>query len=99
MAYCITPTILSVPVCPVVDEYFRSELQKEMVGVYTLIMHCDLPSHLGIARGVRHKGVSRAYKLWVDLRPRGQSLDRKILLQHCIDEALASFIAKILLDP
>ena len=40
-----------------------------------------------------------AYKLWGDLRPCGQSLDRKILLQHCIDEALASFIAKILLYP
>ena len=50
MAYCITPTILSVPVCPVVDEYFWSVLQKEMVGVSTLIMHCDLPSHLGIAK-------------------------------------------------
>ena len=30
---------------------------------------------------------------WGDLRARGQSLKRKILLQHCIDEALASFIA------
>ena len=46
-----------------------------------------------------NKGVSHAYKLWGDLRLRGQSLDRKFLLQHCIDQALASFIAKILLDP
>ena len=45
------------------------------------------------------KGVSHAYKLWGDLRLRGQSLDRKILLQNCIDEALVSFITKILLDP
>ena len=44
------------------------------------------------------KAVSRVYKLWGDLRPHGQSLDQKFLLQHCIDEALASFIAKILLD-
>ena len=47
----------------------------------------------------KYKGVSRAYKLWGDLRPRGQGLDRKFLLQYCIDEALASIIAKILLDP
>ena len=46
-----------------------------------------------------YKGVSRAFKLWEDLRPRGQSLDQKFLLQHYIDPALASFIAKILLDP
>ena len=45
------------------------------------------------------KGVSHAFKVWGDLRLRGQSFDRKFLLQHCIDQALASFIAKILLDP
>ena len=44
---------------------------------------------------VQSKGVSCTYKLCGDLRPRGQSLDWKILLQHCIDQALASFIAKI----
>ena len=51
------------------------------------------------ADGSVDKGVSRAYKLWGDLQPHGQSLDRKFLLQHCIDQALASFIVKILLDP
>ena len=45
------------------------------------------------------KGVSRAFKLWGDLRPCGQSLDPKFLLQHYIDQVLARFIAKILLDP
>ena len=45
------------------------------------------------------KGVSRAYKLWGDLLPRGQSPDLEFLLQHCIHQALASFIAKMLLDP
>ena len=45
------------------------------------------------------KGLSRAYKLWGDLRPRGQSLDQKFLLQHCINQVLVSFIAKILLNP
>ena len=30
--------------------------------------------------------MSRAYKLRGDLRPRSQRLDRKFLLQHCIDE-------------
>ena len=37
--------------------------------------------------------MSHAYKLWGDLRLRGQSLDRNFLLQYCIDQALASFIA------
>ena len=46
-----------------------------------------------------HKGVSHAFKLWGDLRPLGQSLDPKFLLQHYTDQALVSFIAKILLDP
>ena len=76
-------------------------------STYTVKCHCinelrillsNSPKPNTIA-SMHFKGVSRAYKLWGDLRPRGQSLDRKILLQNCIDEALASFIAKILLDP
>ena len=51
--------------------------------------------HYGIATWINIKGVLHAYKPWGYLQPRGQSLGRNFLLQHCI--ALANFIAKIFL--
>ena len=74
--------------------YISDEQYLQSVAILYLKHMWYLIEYFSFARG-----VSRAYKLWGDLQLHGQSLDQKILLQHCIDEAFAIFIAKILLDP